>query len=83
MTQFGQAIPDLKWEIAEILQDGNRYVVRGKATGTPVMPFLGVEPTGKGFEIRSIDMHTVENGKIVRFYHVEEWLQAIGQVSAQ
>lgn len=77
---FAKVIPDLKWEIQEILQDGNRYIVRGKATGTPVAKFFGVEPTGKGFEIMSIDIHTVENGRIVQSYHVEEWIKAAAQV---
>jgi len=77
---FGAVIPDLSWEPREILQDGNRYIVRGTATGTPAVPFLGVEPSGKSFEIMSIDIHTVEDGKIVQSYHVEEWLSAQQQL---
>ena len=80
---FGAAIPDLKWTIQEILQDGNRYIVRSIATGTPVKPMFGVPPSGKGFEIMTIDIHTVEDGKIVRSYHVEEWAKAIKQLSAK
>ena len=79
---FGAAIPDLNWEIQEILQDGNRYIVRSIATGTPAKPFLGIEPKGKRFEIMTIDIHTVEDGNIVRSYHVEEWAKAMQQLSA-
>ena len=78
---FGAVIPDLTWEPQEILQDGNRYIVRGKATGTPVKPFFGIAPNGKSFEIMSIDIHTVENGRIVQSYHVEEWHKAMRQLS--
>ncbi len=77
---FGAVIPDLKWVPQEILRDGNRYIVRSVATGTPVKPFFGVPPSGKSFEIMSIDIHTVEKGKIVRSYHVEEWARAIQQL---
>jgi len=80
---FGAAIPDLKWTIQEILQTGNRYVVRSIATGTPVKPFFGVPPSGKSFEIMTIDIHTVENGRITRSYHVEEWAKAIQQLKAK
>ncbi len=83
LAAFGQAVPDLNWEPQEILQDGNRYIVRSIATGTPAVPFLGVEPTGKSFEIMSIDIHTVEDGKIVQSYHVEEWLSAKYQLQAE
>ncbi len=80
---FGATIPDLKWEIQEILQDGNRFVVRSIATGTPVAPMFGIEPTGKSFEIMTIDIHTVENGLITNSYHVEEWAKAMRQLSAE
>ena len=77
---FGQAIPNLKWEVMEIIASGNRYVVRGRATGTPAKPFFGVEPAGRSFDIMSIDIHTVENGRIVRSFHVEDWAGAIRQL---
>ncbi|MEL7154895.1 MAG: ester cyclase, partial [Pseudomonadota bacterium] len=35
LAGFGAAIPDLNWEVQEILQDGSRYIVRSIATGTP------------------------------------------------
>lgn len=80
---FGAAIPNLKWEIQEILQDGNRYIVRSIATGTPVKPVFGIEPKGNSFKIMTIDIHTVESGKIVSSYHVEEWAKAMKQLSAK
>ena len=80
---FGQMIPNLNWSPQEVLKDGNRYIVRSIATGTPVQPFFGVAPTGKSFQIMSIDIHTVENGKIMSSYHIEEWATAIQQLKAQ
>jgi predicted ester cyclase len=81
---FGGLIPDLKWEVQEIWQDGDTYIVRGIATGTPQGPFLGVDPaTGKSFEIMSIDVHRVEDGRLKESYHIEEWLSAIGQLTAE
>ena len=79
---FGAAIPDLKWEIQEILQDGNRYVVRSIASGTPVKPLFGIEPKGNSFEIMTIDIHAMENGLIASSFHVEEWAKAMKQLSA-
>lgn len=76
-------IPDLKWAIEEMIQDGNRVVVRSRATGTPVGPLFGVDGKGKGFDIMTIDIHTVENCKIVRSYHVEDWAGALRQLRAK
>lgn len=80
---FGKLIPDLKWAVQEVIQQGNRFVVRGRATGTPTGPFFGVPHGGKSFDIMTIDIHTVEKGQIVRSYHVEDWAAAIRQLSAK
>ena len=76
---FGSIIPDLKWSPQEVLQDGDRYIVRSIATGTPTGKFFGYEPKA-GFEIQTIDIHKVVDGKIVESYHVEDWARAIRQV---
>lgn len=80
---FGKVLPDLAWKVEEILEAGNRFVVRGRVTGTPASDFFGVPASGKSFEIMSIDVHTVEDGKIVRSYHVEDWAGALRQLKAQ
>ncbi|MEM9045087.1 MAG: ester cyclase [Pseudomonadota bacterium] len=83
LTGFGEAIPDLKWEIQEVLQVENRFIVRSIATGTPVKKVFGVEPKGKSFQVMTIDIHTVEGGKIATSYHVEDWLRAKYQLQAE
>ncbi len=77
------AIPDLKWEIKEVLVSGNRAIVRGEATGTPVGNFMGAVTSGRSFKLMSIDVHTIEDGKIARTYHVEDWQGAFRQLSQQ
>ncbi|MEO0703663.1 MAG: nuclear transport factor 2 family protein [Pseudomonadota bacterium] len=82
---LGQVVPDLTWTPEEIITtDDNRFVVRGTFTGTPVGPFLGVDPaTGNGFEAMSIDIVTVEDGLITHIYHLEDWTGVIGQLTAE
>jgi ketosteroid isomerase-like protein len=82
---LGQVVPDLTWVPQEIIETGdNRFVVRGVATGTPVGPFFGVDPaTGKSFEILSIDIVTVEDGRITHVYHLEDWTGAVAQLTAK
>ena len=80
---FGKLMPDLKWAPQEIVQQGNVFVVRSRVTGTPNGPLFGVPVSGKSFDVMTIDMHTVENGLIVKSYHVEDWAGAIRQLSAK
>jgi predicted ester cyclase len=83
MGQRLKSVPDLKWEIKEILVSGNQVTVRGEATGTPAGEFMGAAHTGKSFKLMSIDVHTLEGGKMVRTYHIEDWLGAVRQLSAK
>jgi predicted ester cyclase len=78
-----KSVPDLKWEIKEILVSGNQVTVRGEATGTPAGEFMGAPHSGKSFKLMSIDVHTLEGGKMVRSYHIEDWLGAVRQLSAK
>ena len=55
---FWKLIPDLKWLPQEILNDGNKYIVRSLASGTPNGNFMGLPTDGtKSFKIMTIDIH--------------------------
>jgi len=77
-----KSVPDLTWQIKEVLVSGNQVTVRGEATGTPSGEFFGAAHTGKSFKVMSIDVHTIEGGKMVRSYHIEDWMGAVRQLSA-
>ena len=81
---FWKLVPDLKWEVQEMLEDGNRVVVRSMASGTPKGDFMGMPTDGsKSFKIMAIDIHTVEKGQIKQVYHIEEWATAMKQLRGQ
>jgi predicted ester cyclase len=77
----GATLPDLKWEIKEVLVAGDRIIVRGEGAGTPSATFLGIPASGKSFKVMAIDVHTIEDGKMKRTYHVEDWAGAMRQLS--
>src|SRR6266850_1609873 len=79
---FAKSIPDMKFEIKEVLVAGNRVIVRGEVSGTPAGDLFGVPHTGKSFRIMAIDIQTISNGKITQTYHLENWLSALGQLRA-
>ena len=82
IAQRLKSVPDLKWEIKEVLVAGNRVTVRGEATGTPAGEFMGAAHSGKSFKVMSIDVHTLDRGKMVRSYHIEDWMGAVRQLTA-
>jgi steroid delta-isomerase-like uncharacterized protein len=78
-----KTVPDLRWEIKEIMIAGDRVIVRGEASGTPGESFMGVPPAGKSFGVMSIDVHTIKDGRMTVAYHVEDWMGAVRQLSAR
>jgi steroid delta-isomerase-like uncharacterized protein len=78
-----QAVPDLQWRIDEVLIAGERVVVRGEGRGTPEGSFFGVPHTGKSFNLMSMDIHTIRDGRIQTTYHLEDWAGALRQLSGQ
>ena len=83
VANFSKSIPDMKFDIKEVLVSGNRVIVRGEVSGTPSGNLFGVPHTGKSFKIMAIDIQTVKDGKIVQTYHIENWLSALGQLRAK
>jgi hypothetical protein len=80
---FAKSIPDMKFDIKEVLVSGNRIVVRGEVSGTPSGDLFGVPYAGKSFRILAIDIQTIRDGKMVQTYHLENWLSALGQLRAK
>lgn len=78
---FWKVVPDLKWEPQVIINEGDTYVVRSIASGTPNGDFMGMPTDGsKKFEIMTIDMHTIKDGKILSTNHVEDWATSMKQL---
>lgn len=81
---FWKIVPDLKWELQEVLNDGDVYVVRSFASGTPNGDFMGMPTDGsKSFKIMTIDIHTMKDGQFIKTRHVEDWATAMRQLKAQ
>jgi ketosteroid isomerase-like protein len=80
---FAKSIPDMTFEIREMLVAGDRVIVRGEVTGTPAGELFGVPNTGKSFKIMTIDIQTIKGGQIAKTYHMENWLSALGQLRAK
>lgn len=80
---FWKMMPDMKWEIKDMVQEGNQVVVRSEFSASPLGSFMGLELDGsKTFKIMAMDMHTIENEQIKTVYHIEEWATAIAQLKS-
>ena len=79
ITDQRTSFPDLETTIEDIFAEGDRVVVRAVDRGTFEHPFLGMEPTGRSFEITWIDIFRIEGGMLA-----EAWLEMdVGEFRTQ
>ena len=53
------AFPDMRMEPEDVLTDGDKVVVRARATGTNAGAFMGMPATGKSVDVQLIDIHRI------------------------
>jgi len=81
-AMFRSAFPDLRFQIEDLLADGDRVAARVTVSGTHRGEFAGLAPTGKEIEISAIDFFRVANGKVMEHWGVEDQLGMMQQLGA-
>ena len=74
------AFPDLKIKIEEVLQDGDKVIVRSEIAGTQRNALMGFAAKNRRMVIQAIDIHEFKGGKIVRTWHTEDWMTGLHQL---
>jgi steroid delta-isomerase-like uncharacterized protein len=77
------AFPDYVHEIHDVIAEGNKVVVRLTYTGTHKGDFLGAPPSGNTFKYLGIHIITVENGKVVEAWILEDMLYLFQQLGME
>jgi len=80
LAALTRTFPDLNLAIQDVLQDGDKIVVRAAMTGTQREAFMGLPPSNARLSIQVIDIHEFKDGKIVRTWHSEDWLSGLVQL---
>jgi steroid delta-isomerase-like uncharacterized protein len=64
ITLYTTAFPDLHFTLDEVIDAGDRVVVRWTASGTHKGELRGIAPTGKKFSLTGITINRFSNGKV-------------------
>jgi steroid delta-isomerase-like uncharacterized protein len=67
-SEAREGFPDLTISIEDVMAEGDRVTARVTMRGTHRGEFQGIAPTGKGVEVRAIDMFRIREGKIVEHW---------------
>ena len=63
------AVPDARYEVDDLIAEGDRVVVRWKLLGTHKGDFRGIAPTGRAIALKGIAIYRVDGGKLM-----ERWV---------
>jgi steroid delta-isomerase-like uncharacterized protein len=80
LAMLTTTFPDLNLAIKDILQDGNKVVVRAEMTGTQKEAFMGFPSKNRKMNIQVVDIHEFKDGKIIRTWHTEDWMSGLRQL---
>ena len=69
---WSKAFPDNHAELAEIVAENDKVVVRTIATGTHRGEFMGIAPTGKRVRVEGISIYRMNEGMICERWGLTE-----------
>jgi predicted ester cyclase len=66
------ALPDARYEVDDLIAEGDRVVVRWRLLGTHKGAFRGIAPTGRAITLKGIAIYRVEGGKLMERWVVSD-----------
>jgi predicted SnoaL-like aldol condensation-catalyzing enzyme len=76
------AFPDTKVALEDVIEEGDRISARFTYNGTFTKPFMGYRPNSAPFELRSIDIWRVKDGKFVEHWDELNLLEVFQRIGA-
>ena len=80
MEGMGSMFSDLAGEVTHVLVDGDYVFVRGEYTATHSGEAWGIPATGAKVHFDASDLHHVQDGKIVKTWHLENFMSIYDQL---
>jgi predicted ester cyclase len=77
------AFSDLTVTIDHLVEAGDMVAVRSTGRGVHTGELLGVPGTGRTVEFTAADFHRTRGGRIVRTWHLEDYLGIAGQLGLE
>jgi steroid delta-isomerase-like uncharacterized protein len=67
-AMLGEAFPDFRMNVEDMIAEGDKGVVRSMFTGTHKGEWMGIPATGRSVSVTIFDMFRVSGGKIVEHW---------------
>ncbi|MFQ5794616.1 MAG: ester cyclase [Candidatus Bipolaricaulia bacterium] len=81
LAMFRNAFHDLKYDLHDMIAEGDKVVSRDTVRATHKGEFMGIPPTGKRVEVTAIHILRIADGKIVEHWGNTDQLGLMQQLS--
>lgn len=81
-AMFHAGFPDLRYEVEDLVAEGDRVAVRWTATGTHRGTFMAIPPTGRAMSITGMDLFRVADGRLAEAWVNSDFLGLLQQLGA-
>jgi steroid delta-isomerase-like uncharacterized protein len=75
-------VPDARYEVDDLIAEGDRVVVRWRLLGTHQGDFQGIAPTGRAITLKGVAIYRVEDGKLMERWVVSDLHDVLEQIGA-
>jgi predicted ester cyclase len=75
-----RALPDLRFDIQDILACDERIAMRFQISGTHTAELFGASPTGRRVEFSAINMYRFEENKMAELWQLWDWAAVLRQI---
>ncbi|MBN1530557.1 MAG: ester cyclase [Thermoleophilaceae bacterium] len=82
VTTFREAFPDLQVSMDDVIESGDRVVVRATMHGTQTGDLMGVPASGNRVELEMIDIVRVQDGRVAEHWGTTDNLSLMQQIGA-
>ena len=81
-SSIRSAVPDGRYEVDDLIAEGDRVVVRWRLLGTHQGEFQGIAPTGRAITLKGVAIYRVEDGKLMERWVVSDLHDVLEQIGA-
>jgi steroid delta-isomerase-like uncharacterized protein len=76
------AVPDLHYDILDMVVAADKVAVSVRVTGTHTGPLFGLPATGKRIDVRQMQIEWIKDGRIWQHWRITDELTLLRQVGA-
>jgi predicted ester cyclase len=81
MRRAGAGVSEARFEIHDMIAEGDRVAVRLTTSARHTGPFMGIEPTGKRYSVDEIHIFRLQNGQVIEHWHEFDKLALMQQLT--